>query len=422
MDSLEISPKQKSTLRWFASDERMLFLSGAVRSGKSFSLDLGWLIWTQGNFTQPHDFIIGGDSVGSIKRNIFPDMERLATNLGIPWKYNHVGSYVQAGHHKYHLFGSKDADSVNAIRGMTAAGALLDEMTLMHPDFISMVITRMSVDGAKLVTSMNPDAPMHFVRTDYLNRAERLNGSVYEFGLKDNPTLSAEYIQMLKDTLMGADYERLVEGKWVANSGLVYPYIKISKAPSGRPLTHSIAIDYSTSGTVAFLHLNKYSSGRTHCRREFYHSAEARDNAGNVLNSKQLTDEQLADELDRFVKKGRLDRNRLNILPDPSAASFKRVLFERGYDVRVADNDVIQGIRVTNRALHRHYITVDISCLSLLRELSTYVWDKDACEKGEDKPVKTDMFHGVDALRYYGLKNYKYLSDISGPIAKPEGL
>ena len=140
--NLLLSPKQRETVRWFANDERWLFLSGTVRSGKSFGLDLGWLIWTQGAFEEPTDFILGGHSVSAVRRNLLPEMERFANNLGLGWKYNFQGPFVQCGPHKYHVFGSRDADSSEAVRGMTAGGAYFDEMTTMHEDFIAMCITR----------------------------------------------------------------------------------------------------------------------------------------------------------------------------------------------------------------------------------------------------------------------------------------
>ena len=48
------------------------------------------------------------------------------------------------------LEGANDAKSENKIRGMTLGGAYCDELTLFPKDFFSMLLSRLSVKGAKL--------------------------------------------------------------------------------------------------------------------------------------------------------------------------------------------------------------------------------------------------------------------------------
>ena len=410
-----LSQKQKETVRWFAGNKRWLFLSGTVRSGKSFGLDLGWLLWTQGQFEEPTDFILAGFSVGSVRRNVLPEIQKFAEGLGMSWKYYHLGTYIQCGKHRYHIFGSRDADSEEAVRGMTAGGAYFDEMTLMHQSFISMCVTRCSLRGAKLIASMNPSYPMHFVKLEYIDRAEELNGTHMKFGFPDNPVLDPEYIRGLERVLTGADYKRMFLGEWVANAGLVYPeVIKAEMVNSETYRKNTIAIDYSTSGIASFLLCRKDAKNRTLVSAEWYH------NGGGKGSSKQLTDSELVAALGEFVLVNGLSKDRVSILPDPSAASFKRECRKKGWNVRSANNDILDGVRVTGVALKHGYIRVAPQCKELLRELGTYLWDEKACEKGEDKPLKTDVHHGVDALRYYAMKNYKSLFR-SEPIKKPIG-
>lgn len=420
MTELVLSEKQKQVIRWVANSQRMLFLSGAVRSGKTFSINLAWLLWTQGKFAEPQHFILAGFSVSSIRRNLFPDMQALTEALGMTWQYHHTGSYVQCGMHRYHLFGSSDADAVDKVRGMTAAGAYMDEMVLMHPDFISMAISRLSVPGAKLMGSMNPDNPGHYIKTDYIDRCDGVTSSTIKFGLKDNPSLTQEYIEWLKATLTGADYQRLVEGEWCANSGLVYPKFEVKPSPTARPASHWLLLDYSTSGTIAMLLADRHRDGNTHIRAEYYHTAESRS-GGNVMASDQKTDAEIIRDLRIFLMGHKVPTERIIILPDPSAASLKKLLVQEGFDVRVAKNNILDGIRVTNTALGLGKITIDPGCKTLQKELHTYHWDPKASAIGEDKPLKTDKHHGVDALRYYALKTYTYLTQYHGVIQKPGG-
>ena len=421
MSDFELGAKQKDTLRWFVSNETFLFMSGAVRSGKSFIMDLGWLIWTQGNFPQPQHFIMAGHSVPGLIRNIVPDMEKLANLLGMSWRYVRDGSYIQCGAHRYHMFGSSDRDAVDKVRGMTAAGAYMDEMVLMDPDFVSMAITRMSVPGAKMIGSMNPGNPGHFIKVEYIDRCGHgINGRNVPYGLDDNPSLSDEYKAMIKSTLTGVDYERLIEGKWVANTGLIYPSWTY-KDKDVKPRRWCIALDYANSGTLAILLIGVGRNDLAHVFDESYHIGTVTD-SGNVLHSKQKNDEEIIEQVEDLLTVHGLDKSDVSVLPDPSAASLKRSMRLKGWNVRSANNDVLEGIRVTNVALARGYLTVGTRCKKLRREMQTYIWDDKAAERGEDKPLKTDKHHGVDALRYFGLKTYAYLlTQYQGPILKPEG-
>ena len=103
-----LSEKQRQALYWFGTDERWLFLSGTVRSGKSYALDLGWILWTQdeGSWAQSTDFIIAGESVSAVRRNVLPQLEIFANWFGLSWRYLANGPYVQVGRHKYWVFGA----------------------------------------------------------------------------------------------------------------------------------------------------------------------------------------------------------------------------------------------------------------------------------------------------------------------------
>lgn len=339
------------------------------------------------------------------------------------WKFVYAGSYVQCGQHKYHIFGSRDADAEEAVRGMTAGGAYFDEMTLMNQGFIAMCITRCSLPRAKLVGSMNPSYPMHFVKLDYIDRAAELSGTHMEYGFDDNPVLDPHYVESLRRTLTGSDYDRMFLGKWSASSGLVYPEVQTyneqadtssSFERSHQGVRNTVAVDYSTSGITSFLLCRKDRKGNSFVSSEWYH-----DGSG-MASGRQLTDTDLVDALSTFVSKNGLDPAHVQVLPDPSASSFKVEARRAGWNVQSADNDVPNGIRITGAALKHGRIVVSTGCRKLLKEIGTYMWDQKACERGEDKPLKTKIHHGVDALRYYAMKNYRSLLR-TGPIATPIG-
>ena len=110
---------------------------------------------------------------------------------------------------------------------------------------------------------------------------------------------------------------------------------------------------------------------------------------------RQKTDQEYADDFLEFM--GGTDAT---VLVDPSAASFIVALRQQGVYVREADNDVLDGIRKTGVLLNRREILIHERCSGLIDELGTYLWDKKASLRGEEKPVK-QQDHGPDALRYF---------------------
>jgi hypothetical protein len=57
------------------------------------------------------------------------------------------------------VIGANDIKAENKIRGMTCAGAYVDEATLLPEVFWEMLRTRMRVVGARAYASTNPDSP-----------------------------------------------------------------------------------------------------------------------------------------------------------------------------------------------------------------------------------------------------------------------
>jgi hypothetical protein len=60
-----------------------------------------------------------------------------------------------------------------------------------------------------------------------------------------------------------------------------------------------------------------------------------------------------------------------------------------------AKNSVLDGIRLVASLLTELKILFDESCVDTFKEFSSYVWDDEACKKGEDKPIK-DYDHSIN--------------------------
>jgi phage terminase large subunit len=110
---------------------------------------------------------------------------------------------------------------------------------------------------------------------------------------------------------------------------------------------------------------------------------------------RQLSDAQYADELEEFMKGAR----GAQVIVDPSAASFKAEMIQRGIWHTDADNEVLDGIRMVSTMLSRGLLKIHKDCTNLITQMQTYAWDEKKGQRGLEEPVKSND-HGPDAARY----------------------
>ena len=126
--------------------------------------------------------------------------------------------------------------------------------------------------------------------------------------------------------------------------------------------------------------------------REYYHDGR------KAMRSK--TDFEYATDLQEFIKVSKCLMDPL-VLVDPSAASFKTELNQRGLWLGDVNNDVIDGIRRTGSALKQGKLKIHrVNCPNTCREMPEYAWDeKSAARTGKEAPKKV-ADHTPDATRY----------------------
>ena len=154
-----------------------------------------------------------------------------------------------------------------------------------------------------------------------------------------------------------------------------------------RGMRRFCAIDYGTTNPCVFLDVR--DDGHTFfIAGEYYWDSAAR--------RRQKTDAEYADDLFAFLD-GDLETL---IIVDPSAASFKTELRNRGFRIQDAVNDVREGISTTATLIGNRQVKAERSrCPALQREIQSYVWDEKARLRGEERPLK-ERDHAMDALRY----------------------
>ena len=392
------SEKQKRLLLWWhpgsgVENCRIVLADGAIRSGKTVAMILSFLWWSLSTFADG-DFIIAGKTGGTLRRNVLSPMFRLLDVFNIPYVWKRTEACVYIGGNAYHLFGAENESSQDKLQGMTASGAYADEVTLFPRSFVDQMIGRCSVEGSRIFMNCNPGSSFHYIKTDFIDRAALLGLYRLHFTMDDNPSLSPAIRDSYARSFCGVFYDRNILGRWVSAEGAVYPMWDdlLNTYEETSPQMYDgmrryVSVDYGTVNPCVFLDVR--DSGRI-----FYIADEyCWDSAAR---RKQKTDAEYADDLLDFIGG---DRN-VQVIIDPSAASFRTELRNRGLRVADADNRVRDGIATMAVLIgSRKLLAERRRCRCFLREIHSYVWDEKARQHGDELPLK-ERDHAMDACRY----------------------
>lgn len=396
LDTLGLSPKQLDYVA--RSNARINIASGSIRAGKTISTLLRWLLYVA---TAP----IGGELAVIAKTT-----NTAASNVFIPLQDpNLFGALAQHVHYtrgaptavilgrQIRVIGANDARAEERLRGMTCAGALVDEATLVPQPFWTQLLGRMSVPGAKLFASTNPGSPAHWLKRDFIDRRDELGIRYWHYTLEDNPSLADDYKNSIKAEFVGLWYRRFVLGEWIAAEGAIFDtWDEERHVVDTIPSIHrwvAAGVDYGTSNPFHAVILGLGVDRRLYATSEWRYDGRHQ--------RRQLTDAEYSERVRGWLA----DIPRIGpvrpqfVAVDPSAASFIAQLHRDKLTPTAANNAVLDGVRTMSSLLAAGKLLVHSSCRSLIAEIPGYSWDDKAAEKGEDKPIKV-ADHGIDALRY----------------------
>ena len=197
-------------------------MTDSTGSARSSSPGLSLVLWAFYVATMPQEnaYLMVGKTLTSLRRNCLDLLQTLvgSTNFqySIPAKEGRLFGRL------IYLEGANDSRAESKIRGMTLQGAYCDELTLFTKDFFVMLLSRLSLPGARLIGTTNPDTPHHWLMDEYIKRQDELDMLVMPFSIEDNTFLDMEYVESLKREYTGVFYDRFIRGLWVAAEGVIY--------------------------------------------------------------------------------------------------------------------------------------------------------------------------------------------------------
>lgn len=388
----KLSKRQKLAMLWWQQpkfrDRDAIICDGSIRSGKTVSMAVGFILWSMSRFNG-QTFGICGRTIQSLRRNVIihlPDW--VPPDLHIEEKQQEHKLIVSDGcgrENVYYLFGGRDESSYTLVQGITLAGALLDEVALMPQSFVEQVTARCSVDGSKLWFNCNPGGPEHWFNKKWVLAAKEMNALHVHFTMSDNLSLAPKIRERYERMYTGVFYQRYILGLWVLAEGLVYDFGEANitdDCPEGAE--YYISVDYGTRNPCS-AGLWSVTGDKAVRIKEYYYSGRE--------SNRNKTDEEHCDAIEDLARGYMIKR----VIVDPSAASFITSLKKRKFKVLAANNNVLDGIRRTATYLKDGNIKIHRSCVDSIREFGLYCWD----EKKNDDSVVKENDHAMDDIRYF---------------------
>ena len=411
LDSI-YAPKQQEVLRAAVNrDWRFIINHGAKRSGKTvidndlFLMELRRVrkLADAANVAKPM-YILAGYSSKSIQDNI---LQELTNKYGIEFRFDK--------HNSFELFGVKVVQTftgsiagLGAIRGMTAWGAYINEASLANREVFEEIKDRCSAKGSRIICDTNPDAPNHFLKTDYIDNHDP-NARIleYHFTIDDNTFLDPDYVAAQKaGTPSGMFYDRSIRGLWVTGEGVIYPDFDertmvqdhIDMPPDAEPY---VGIDwgYEHKGSIVVLCDDPF--GNTTLLEE--HTAKYKE-----------IDDWVRVAHDISLKYGQ----HVPMYADSARPEHVARFIEEGFNCMYADKSVLSGIEMVASLMKQGHFYVSRDGIPaksnndtvggfFFDEIYQYVWDE---KTGLPVKLNDDV---MDAIRYAIYTHHHKLVEIT---------
>ena len=356
------SAKQKTAMTWWTSPKYRSFdaliCDGAVRSGKTLSMGVGFFLWAMRCF-DGQQFALCGKTIVSLRRNVLHEILPWLGGLGFRCEEKRSENLlvVRCGGREncFYLFGGRDEGS------------------------------------AGLWFNCNPEGPQHWFYREWILRAQERGALYLHFTMEDNPSLSPRIRARYEKAYSGTFYRRFILGEWTAAKGLIYDFFtpeEYCRSVPEQPWERvRISIDYGTVNPMSF-GMWALKDGVWYRVKEYYYDARK--------EGRQKTDAEYLEDLKHFAAGQTVEK----VIVDPSAASFIEAVKRAGFAVSRADNNVADGLRVTADLLKQGKIVICGTCESCLKEIAQYCWEDGGA--GRDQPKK-EKDHAMDEMRYFAM-------------------
>lgn len=396
------SPKQYQLLTDPLADINAIW--GTSGSGKTFTANLLFYGLLMTRIAPGSLCLLSGVSGETIYNNVVGgNAGLLAIDRGIDALDYHGSKggqviYIKQRQIEVACVGAYSEGAEKRVQGMNCAFWYADEAARQPRRFVEMALgrCRLTIDGHMTVTpalwTFNADHPSHWIKSEYLDRADGQKIREMMFTFSDNPTVGKDYIDAQRTRYSGVYYDRMVLNKWTAAEGAVYSQFNREHHVRTRKPSEMadwiLGVDFGWEHPMSVLSVGVDGDGAYHVFDEIY------------VKHQHIDKSLLA------IAEGRgWPIGKYSVAYCDGARPEYVIQIGELFDVQsvAADKAVHEGISDVNRMLQiggdgRPRLTVDPDCKNGIREFETYEWQ--AGRGGpKDEPMKRDD-HWMDAIRY----------------------
>lgn len=404
------SKKQRQVLNWWCGsspvkDANGIIADGAIRSGKSVAMSLGFSLWAMTEFSACN-FAMCGKTIGSFRRNVLFWLKMMLRSRGYSVTEYRTDNLVVvrrgSTENYFYIFGGKDERSQDLIQGITLAGLFCDEVALMPESFVQQATGRCSVTGSKFWFNCNPASPAHWFKREWIDKRGDKSLLYLHFTMDDNLSLSEGIKQRYREMYSGVFYERYIRGKWKAAEGVIYrnfadnPERFILDEPPADIIFGSMGLDFGGNGSAHAAVLMGFTRGlRSIVVLDEYYRKEV------------ITPSELTDDVCGFITRCKAECNTADIYCDSAETTLisgiRTAVGERRIPVQVHNarkGAVLDRIRFFSMMMSQGRFFIMRGCTHTIEALSEAVWDS----KHKERDVRLDdgstNIDSLDALEY----------------------
>lgn len=408
------SKKQMKLLTWWLPESGVshydgIIADGAIRSGKTVSMSLSFVIWAMETFNE-QNLAMCGKTIGSFRRNVLSVLKPMLLSRGYKYKDHRADNMFEVTYNNktnyFYIFGGKDERSQDLIQGITLAGVFFDEVALMPESFVNQATGRCSVSGSKFWFNCNPQAPAHYFKKEWIDKAEEKSLLYLHFTMDDNLSLDEKIKARYRAMYTGVFFKRYILGLWVAAEGVIYDLFANDKSKfiieekNLPPIRYAtIGVDFGGTGSAHSFTLTGFTYNWDVIVLDEYY--------WNNKEKGRLSPEELTKAFVDFVKRAQLKYKVYEAFCD----SAEQTLIE-GFSVAVLKNrlpievrNALKGpindrIAFYNTLMAQGRFKVCSRCKALISALENAVFsgkDPTQDERLDDGTVNVDS---LDSLEY----------------------
>lgn len=367
---------------WF-----LMINHGAVRAGKTVvnnDLFLLELLRVKKNAlldgVEHPMYILAAVSSNTLNTNILTE---LTNRYGLEFKFDRHGNFSLFGVKIITAY-TKTISGLGSIRGMTSYGAYINEASLANKEVFDEIIKRCSGSGARIICDTNPEYPSHWLKVDYIDKADDKSIIANHFSIFDNTFLNQRYVDnLIATTPSGAMTQRGIYGLWTAGEGTIYQGFDketqlVNVSEMGIKFDrYFVGVDWGYDHTGVMVVVGVDSNGAYYLIEEHAEKFKHIDYWVKVAKAIQQ-------------KYGQ----RVPFYCDSARSEYVDRLYYEGVNAMNADKSVIPGISEVAKLMKTKMFFADKSAKLFSEEIDQYIW-----RPVGDAPVKKHD-DCLDALRY----------------------